>query len=199
MKNILYLDDYINLYSEKLDKIIVEKPYKHTLSNGRIINTEKFIKYFKIIKEKHKINNNIFSENIIVIINSKIYEDDKIKLKRILEELNYKNIRIINELEILKINKKQLFINYNYSYFYMYYIENNKVKINMYENNFINRQLLLEVIKLTNKNEILVTGKNSKELDNILKTSKYNYYYYEDYDNLFIKMYNLMSSNKKIK
>lgn len=199
MKNILYLDDYINLYSEKLDKTIIEKPYKHTLSNGRIINTEKFIKYFKIIKEKHKINNNIFSENIIVIINSKILEDDKIKLKRILEELNYKNIRIINELEILKINKKQLFINYNYSYFYMYYMDNNKVKINMYENNFINRQLLLETIKLTNKNEILVTGKNLKELNNILKTCKYNYYYYEDYDNLFIKMYNLMSSNKKFK
>lgn len=199
MKNILYLDDYINLYSEKLDKTIIEKPYKHTLSNGRIINTEKFIKYFKIIKEKHKINNNIFSENIIVIINLKILEDDKTKLKRILEELNYKNIRIINELEILKINKKKLFINYNYSYFYMYYMDSNKVKINMYENNFINRQLLLEAIKLTNKNEILVTGKNSEELDNILKTSKYNYYYYEDYDNLFIKMYNLMSSNKKIK
>ncbi len=190
MNNILYLDDYINLYSNKLKKIIVEKPYKNTLCNGRVIDTEKFIKKFIKIKENYKLNNSLLNENILVIINSNIKEVDKRILKEILEELNYKKIEFINELEIIKLNKNIIFINYNASYFSIYKVEyNGKIKLNLYENNDINKELILKIIELSNIREIIFTGKNYKELLNILKKSKYNYYYFEENDNLLIKKY----------
>lgn len=196
MQNILYLDDFINYYSIKLQKTIIIKPYKDTIHNGRLINKEKFIKSFLKLKDNYKLNNSIFNEDIIVIINSFVKKIDKQLLKNILEELNYKNIKFINEIEIININKKIMFINFNYSYFSIYCIENNKTQSNIYENNLVNKNLLLNIIKYWSKREIIFTGKNYKELLNILEKSEYNYYYFEENENLYInkllknKMYN---------
>lgn len=190
MDNILYLDDFINLYSKKLMKLIIIKPYKDTLNAGRIINKEKFIKSFEKLKEKFKLNNNLISESITVIITSHIKNIDKQLLIEILEDLNYKDIKFINELEIIKIKKNIMFINYNHSYFYIYGMDKSgKIVFNIYENNVINKKVLLDIIKLWNKKEVIFTGKNYKELLNILKISKFNYYYFEKNDNLPIYLY----------
>lgn len=188
--NILYLDDFINIYSNKLKKIIIRKPYKETLNNGRIIDKNKFIRSFLKLKEENNLNNNLLNESMLIITSSVIKSEDKILLKDTMEELNYKNIKFINELEILKIDKKILFINFNYSYFYIYSItENGKIKISLYENDAINKSLILKIINLFNKEKIIITGKNSKEIINILKNTNFNYYYFEEANNLFINMY----------
>ena len=196
MENILYLDDYINFYIKKLNKLEVIKPYKNTLDNGKIIDRNKFIKIFKKIKEIYKLNNFIFNEKIIIIINKTYNKEDKILLLQIMEELEYKNITFINELELIKIGKKSLFINFNYTYFYIYYMdEYGLINIINLKNNMIIKKVLNHIINLLNKNTIIITGKNYKELVNMLKKTKHNYLYYEENECLFI---NLFIKNKSV-
>lgn len=196
MENILYLDDYINFYVKKLDKIINIKPYKKTLYNGKIIDRKKFIKNFQKIKDEYKLNNFIFNEKITLIINSTYNKEDKIIFQEIMEELEYKNITFINELEFIKIDKKSIFINFNYSYFYLYYLnEFGNIKLKVYQNDLINKKLLIHIIELINKKQLIITGKNYKELINILKKTNYKYFYYEKNDYLFI---HLLLKNKNV-
>ena len=77
MENILYLDDYINFWNKKLNKILVIKPYKNTLLNGHIIDRDKFIKRFNKIIIDNKLNKNIFNNTITIIINSSYTKEDK--------------------------------------------------------------------------------------------------------------------------
>ena len=193
MKNVLYLDDYINFYSSKLNKIIIYKPYKNTFWMGRIINKKKFIINFLKLKEINGLNNSILSEEIIIITNKLIKDEDKILLNEVMEELNYKKITFINELEIIKIEKDSLFIFFNYSYFYIYYVkEDGKIKLIFYENNELNKMLIKYILKMFNKNDIFISGKNYNELINIIKDKKLNYFYYENNNNLFIENLKIM-------
>jgi len=188
MKNILYLDDYINLYNSKKNKIIKIKPYKNTLFYGHIIDREKFIKLYNKCLDENKINRNFFNEKIILIINSSYKKEDRNTLKLFLEELNYKEIDFINEVDIIKMNKKSLIVNYNYEYFNLCYIDNlNKTKLVSYENNEINRELIVSIIKKLKKEDIFLIGKNILELRNILDKNRVNYYYFEESENIFIK------------
>ncbi len=184
---ILYLDDYINYYNDKFSSIEVITPYKGTLHNGRVIDKDKFYKridkYFKL----KNINNSIFGEKIIVIINNFYSTIDKLILKSILEELNYKEVTFINELELIKIKKDMLFINYNNSYFSINYLDNkNKIVSDIYQNNYVNNKLMKSIINILNKKYIFITGKNIKCL--FCKLEKYNYYYFKNYDNLYIEI-----------
>ena len=52
MDNIIYIDDYINLYNKKNHKLIITKPYNNTLRNGFIIDKDKFIKKMNKISSK---------------------------------------------------------------------------------------------------------------------------------------------------
>lgn len=196
MENILYLDDYINFYIKKRNNIVSIKPYKNTLNKGKIIDRKKFINVFKKIKETNKLNNFIVNENVIIIINSNYNKEDKIMLQEVLEELEYKNIKFINELKLIKIDKNSIFVNYNESYFYLYYLNKlGNVEMDVYQNNIINKNLIINIFKLIDKRNILVAGKNYKELINILKTTNYNYFYYEDNKNLFLT---LLLKNKSV-
>ena len=62
------------------------------------------------------------------------------------------------------------------------------------KNNMIIKKVLNHIINLLNKNTIIITGKNYKELVNMLKKTKYNYLYYEENECLFI---NLFIKNKR--
>ena len=193
MTDYLYLDDYINLYSKKTQQIIKIMPYKDTLLMGRIINKDKFIKKLaKVIKE-YKLKNNIFNNNINVIINKNITKEDKEIIKDTLELLNYKKIKFLSEIDYLLVDKKKLYIIYNYTYFYLYYIDYyGNLKILMYDYN-INKDLILHIIKLLNKDKIIIYGKNYLELLAILKGTKLDYYFYEEGENyiLYRIIYNL--------
>ncbi len=187
--DILYLDDYINLYSYKHKKIILVNPYKDTLRKGHIINKEKFIKKMEQVINEYHINKNIFNNNINVIINNSYSSIDKEILKEILEILNYKKINFIQEINYLDLDKKKLYINFNNSYFYIYHIDNQgKVKISYYDNNEINNLLILKIIKLYRKEKIYIFGKNYIDLIKILKKEKIDYYFFEDSNNLLIKI-----------
>ena len=196
MENILYLDDYINLYNKKLNKILIIKPYKETLRNGCIINAKKFIKKYSQILDKYHLNNNILNNSIVVITNLYVSEEDKIIIQSTLEELNYKKIKFISEINYLKVDKNTLIINYNNTYSYFYYTNYyGNIDINVFENTNIIKNNYLNLIKDVKKKDIFIFGKNYLELRNVLESNNINYYFYEDSNNLIIKL--LMSSGEK--
>ncbi len=189
MEDYLYLDDNINLYSKKNGKIYIVVPYKDTLKDGRIVNKEKFIKKFSELIKDLKINNNIFNNSISVIINNNITLEDKEIIKDTLEILNYKKIKFIREINYLALNKDKLFISYNYSYFYFYSINyRGNTEMLVYDNNRINKELIVKIIKLLNKKKIYVFGKNYNELITILNDLNLDYYYFENSDNLILNL-----------
>jgi len=189
MKNILYIDDYINLYSGKLNKIITVKPLNKTLKFGKIIDKEKFLRSFFKLKKENNLNNNLILEEITVIINSSYTKEDKKNILDILEQLNYKKIHLVNEVNLLKININNIFIIYNNSYFYLYYLNKlGNVEIKVYLNDLINKNIIITILQILNKKEIIISGKNYMELKIILDRYNYNYLFYEDNNNLFITM-----------
>ena len=183
--NVLYLDDYINYYSEKLNKIISLKPYKDTLRNGYIINRIKFIKIFdKLLKD---IKPGLLNESITVIINNYATYEDKLLLKDVLNELNYKKVLFVNEERLLKVNKNKIYINCNSSYFYILHINyNGNLNLEMYKNIELNRNIIIELIK---KQSVILYGKNIKDFINVLDNNNINYYVYENYSNVLIELY----------
>ena len=189
MENILYLDDYINFWNKKLNKILVIKPYKDTLLNGHIIDRDKFIKRFSKIIIDNKLNKNIFNNAITIIINSSYTKEDKRIITDVFEELNYKNIKFINEINYLNVNKNNLIINYNDTYFYFYY-QNHKGNIDMLMllNNNITNAFITEYIKLLKKKNVYLFGKSFLDITNKLDKEKINYYYYEESVNLILNL-----------
>ena len=186
--NILYLDDYINLYIDKKKQIYIIKPYKDTLRYGVIINKNKFINKMK--KELLNIGliNNIFKNNITIIINNFYKDIDKEIIKEVLEELNFKAISFVQESKILNNCKKNILINCNYSYFYVLYTDFlGNLKINVYNNDLINKELIVNIFNFFSKKEIYLYGKNVQEFTNILDSNNKDYFIYEGKDNLIIK------------
>lgn len=176
--DILYLDDYINLYTN--NTIYKIKPYKNTLRNGLIINRYKFINKLR----KSLNNNKLFLSNIYVIINNYHTDIDKEILKDILKYLNYNNIWFINELDYLTINKNKIYINCNYTYYYILYTnEYGNTNIELYNN----KEIFPYIINKFINRDIFIYGKNSDEFINILNKLNIDYYVYEGKDNLIIK------------
>ena len=188
MENILYLDDYINYYDKRKKELICFKPYRYTLKLGKVINSKKFINSFLKLKKEFKLTEPLLNEKIILIINANYGYDDKLKIKEILEELNYRKVEIVNELKYLKVNKKNMFINFNDTYFNIYYLENDKVKTLSYERNNVNNYLVINIVNLLNKENIIIFGKKYRSAINILNKINKNYYFYEDSENLFIEL-----------
>ena len=167
MENILYLDDYINLYNKKKDLLIKNIPYKGTLKYGKIIDHIKFIKKYNKILENNKLNKNILGSSILVIINDSYTKEDKRIIKEALENLNYKRVVFKNELEYFKIKKNSILINANQDYINITYLENNgKVKVFNLEYNSFFKEILIDVLKKF-KNKII-------------------YYYFEESENLIL-------------
>ena len=187
--NILYLDDYINYYSKKINNIIKIKPYKKTLINGKIENKKKFINIFDKLLTDYNLKNNLFKESITIIINNNYTEEDKLLLKDLFLELNYKNIIFKSETDYLNIKKNILYINYNYSYFYFLFINNiGNVEVNIYQNNYLNRLVIIMLVKKINPKYIFLYGKNIIDIKDLLNKNKIDYYYYLDSDNLIINL-----------
>lgn len=191
--NILYIDDYLNYYSEEINEIIKIKPYKKTICNGMVINREKFIKLFsKVLKEKG-INNNFIKGEITLIVNNNsiLYKED---MQRILEELNYRKVHFINEKSLINIDAKTVFISANNNYINVYYLDNlGKIKTDLYPWNSAIRDNFLDIIFSFQKSKYVLVGKNAKEIKNLFNETD-NYYYYENYSNYFIDK--LISKNE---
>ena len=188
MENIMYLDDYINLYIQKENKIYIIKPYKDTLENGKIINREKFIKKMTKVFNEKKINK-FFNAEISIIINSLINSEDKKVIEYCLNEINYKKVNFIREEKFLKLDKNSLYINCNQTYINFYYIDyKGNTLIKNYQNDDLNKNIFSEIVQKINKKDIYLYGKNYIEMVDTLEKEAVNYYYFEDSNNLIINL-----------
>ena len=188
MENIMYLDDYINLYIQKENKIYIIKPYKDTLENGKIINREKFIKKMTKVFNEKKINK-FFNAEISIIINSLINSEDKKVIEYCLNEINYKKVNFIREEKFLKLDKNSLYINCNQTYINFYYIDyKGNTLIKNYQNDDLNKNIFSKIVQKINKKDIYLYGKNYIEMVDTLEKEAVNYYYFEDSNNLIINL-----------
>lgn len=126
-KNLLYFtDDCIYLYNSKKNKIYRNVIPKGIIIHGRIANINKFIGKFETILKDNNLNNGLFGEKIKIIVHSKYTSADITLLKNIFEKLNYRNIKIDNEIKYYKLNEKNAWINRNKSYMLLSYIDEYK-------------------------------------------------------------------------
>lgn len=193
--NIVYIDDYINFYSDRLDNILKIIPYKDSIVNGQIIDKEKFIKKLKQVLGKAKLNNNLIGENIMVLTNGLTNVLNKETITEVFHELNYRKVDICNLKSILKIDANTIFVEANKTYYLFYYLDNiGKVKTICLKNDIFLKSFIEIILKELKKKKIIIVGKETMNALNYFKAAK-NYYYFENFYNFFIENF---LSNKKM-
>ena len=189
MDNILYLDNFINLYNYKNNLVIKVKPSKGILKYGKVTDRDKFLKTYSKILLDNKLNNNLFPSNITVIINGLYNREDKKLLINILEELNYKNIKFIKETKYLKVKRSNIVINCNLDYLYMYYYDGyGNLQIFNIDYNSFSKSIIKELLKKNNHKVYYLFGKNYPEFISVLESLKVKYFYYEKGDNIILEL-----------
>ena len=169
MENILYLDDYINLYNQKKNLLIIEKPYNDTLKYGKISDHLKFIKKYNNLVDKYKLNQNFFSSSITVIVNG-----------------TYTKVNFISEHKYLKLNRKNIVINANHKYILIYYLDKSgNTEILTLDNKAFLDNILKEALKLFKNKKIYMFGKDYESIISLLDDNA-EYYYYEDSENFIM-------------
>lgn len=182
MYNVLYIDDRINYYSSKLNKIVTFKPYEGVIENGFIIDTKKFYKVFVRMLKKESIKSGIIYDKIIIVTPPKFNNVYKEAYKNLFNNLNYKIVVFKSELSFYKLKKNNAAININDKYFYYSYLFNGKIKTKIYSIEDLN---FIDVLLKNNQN-IYIYGKNSKQLLKKLEGTNKNYYVFENGDYYFI-------------
>lgn len=186
MNNIVYLDDFINIYSKKNKRIIVEES-SDILKKGKIINTRKFIEKFETIKKSNKLNT-LVKDNIYIIINNSYDEAYLNSLKQIFENLNYNKINYIKEEDLLNVNNKNIFINTSLNYFELLYYYGKELICDYFDLNDLNLKILITIINFLNLKEIYLFGKNKNIVKSELINNQIKYYEYSSSENLYIKI-----------
>lgn len=186
MNNIVYLDDFINIYSKKNKRIIVEES-SDILKKGKIINTRKFIEKFETIKKSNKLNT-LVKDNIYIIINNSYDEAYLNSLKQIFENLNYNKINYIKEEDLINVNNKSIFINTSLNYFELLYYYGKELICDYFDLNELNLKILITIINFLNLNEIYLFGKNKNIVKSELINNQIKYYEYSSSENLYIKI-----------
>ena len=90
-----------------------------SVANYKVINKELFIQEFEHILKTNKINNNILTDNIKIIIDATYSEIEKEDLSTIFKELSFNKIEFIDLLTLFILDSTELLID----------ISNNSIKI----------------------------------------------------------------------
>lgn len=170
-------DGLIILNKNKLIKYTL-----NSINNCYVINKELFIEEISKIIEYNKINNNLLTDNIKIIVDSDYSDLYLSNLKDIFKELSFNKIDFMNIKDIFKPRDNELFID----------ISNKSIKIiskdtiyktNVYYSKY--KQILLIYIKTINKHHPIktiylygtytYTDKFIAELEKICKIKTYIY------------------------
>lgn len=181
MYNILYLNDYINYYSKKINKIIKYTPYSKTVANGLIIDVKRFIKCFKKMLKDNNIKESLFTDNILIITPPNFNNAYKYLYKQIFTSLNFNIIVFKSEINYYKLGKNNVNINIYNDSFYITKTINNKTISVLYNIEDINN------IIINNKYDYYLYGLYNQEVINYLEKNNLNYYMFEVNENFFIK------------
>ena len=159
-KNILLLtDDYLYLkHNSIIIKNVIEK---NIVKNGKIANVEKFLISFTKFIKKNKLNNSLFGDNIVVIINNTWTNSDIYVFKYLFSNLNYRKIEFVYDYSYynLKSNNAYLEIRDNYMII-NYFNDYKKIETIMITNNMFNNldDKMSYIANLINKRELYILG-----------------------------------------
>jgi len=166
------------------DKIYNLPLKKDILSSGIIINNELFIKTYLKFFGENKLGKLFWTKKVEIIYNCEYHQADINNLENIFRELNYKDIRLICEKNILKYNKKNNFLVIDCTHRLFYIDKYNTKKVLVMDNEILSNQEIGQLIKnRSNKKTLYVIGK----IDNSIMSDNIEYYYYENIDEFFLK------------
>ena len=202
-QNVLYIvDDYIFYYVKNTKQIIKEKINNKALKNGKIANVKLFVSSFKKLLSKHKLNNNLFGDTLTIIVNPSFTKVDIEVVTNVFTSLNYRNVKIINELKLYKLNNSNAYLNYNDNYYIFTYIDYfHEKQMYFIESNLMDTQSLIKFIKnKIKKRNIFVFGLN-KDIENIItlgeeKTNN-NWYHFTNDETYLLDIYQISIAKKK--
>ena len=143
--NLLYLtgNDAI-LYNFKYKKYFKLLLSKDIIKLGRIVDNSLFINNFKRFLNKHNINNNIFGESIIIIVQPGYEVNDFENLKTIFLSLNFKCITFLDEVKVYNLNLNNVWINIQKNYYILSLLDNyGKIKSYYVINNYFKNEMHL--------------------------------------------------------
>lgn len=192
LQNIAYIcDDYILYYSKDKNKIYKEKINNKSIKNGKIANVKLFVNFFKKFLNKYKLNNNLFGDTITIIVNPSYTKVDIDIVTNVFISLNYRKVKIINELKLYKCNNSNAYLNYNNNYYLLTYIDYfHEKQVFFVEANLMKQDGLIKFIKSKlKKRNIFVFGLN-KNIENLCRQGEENtncyWYYYANSDTYII-------------
>ncbi len=172
MKNILYLvDNEIIYYSLRKNNIFIKKIPHNILYEGKVASVKLFSKYLIGFFKEHNLINNIFLENISVLINNNYTTVDKDILIDILEKIPLKKPTFIKISTLLNLCNVNVILDKEYINIY-YKNKSNKI---VYSHININLFDSIEILKLlrkkTNGKTVYYLG-NNPNIINLLKECK---------------------------
>lgn len=166
-----------------LNNLVYRVNYHNSvISSGIIVDNEKFIKGYLNYFSESKLSKQFWRKNIVVIYNSLYHREDILNLEKIFKELNYRQIKLICEKDIINFNKKEVFM-INDEIYRIFYINESNTK----------RTLALdpEIFSLNEIKYLLQNRCNNKTLyligGNDIDYGVANYYYFESIDEFFLK------------
>lgn len=161
-----------NIYCSSLEPNI--------LDNGKILNENLFIKKLLKLYKDNNLSTLFIFINLIVVISDDDINNIKV-VKKIFNELNYKNIKYIKEIELLNFDDNEIYIIRNGKTIKLYYLnkfnEHKNISINITDYSFFEiKYLILNRIK--NKNIYAIN--NNDYIESILNSLKAKYFIYND-------------------
>ncbi|MBE6148798.1 MAG: hypothetical protein E7167_04870 [Firmicutes bacterium] len=165
-----------NYYQLYLDKKIY--------NNGLIINNEGFIKYYIKFIQTKKLSKFLWKKKIKIIYNSLYHQNDIVNLYNIFKDLNYKSVQPISEKQILNLNQKTCYLLVDNILRLFYIDKNNTKKVLVLDRElFYAHEIRLLISNRVKKKTLYIIGK----LPQNYLFENLNYYYYESFDEFFLK------------
>lgn len=182
-------NNYVYLSLNKLVFINDNSSYELKLkssiySDGLIINKDSFInEYLKFLKEK-KISRFFWNKNVLIIYTKDYSYHDKKVTKYIFEDIGYKQVVLMPEINLFSLSKKDVYIVNNK----LYYIDdyNKKESIKLDFQLFTEKEIELLLKKRCHNKNVLMINQN-KKIEFIIDKLKMKYFYTTLMQELFAK------------
>lgn len=153
----------------------------NSVDNYKIINKELFIEEIQDILNILKINKNILTSNINIIIDTTYSELEKEIIENIFKELSFNKIKYLNMIDLFKINKEELLIDISLNNIKIYYLDE-IIELKIYFSKYIQTLsiILKSIIKKHNIQVIKLFGNhcNNKIINQIEQITKKKVYIY---------------------
>ena len=153
----------------------------NSVDNYKVINRELFIEEIQDILNILKINKNILTSNINIILDTTYSELEKEIIENIFKELSFNKIKYLNMIDLFKINKEELLIDISLNNIKIYYLDE-IIELKIYFSKYIQTLsiILKSILKKNNIKVIKLFGNhcNNKIINQIEQITKKKVYIY---------------------